>query len=82
MNLNYKWLGADLLVFKNKNDCMTISNANNTSFIDIETIEVDGEELDCEDYEYDWNKHPENPFTKEEMEYYLELYKQNLENGY
>lgn len=77
MNLDYKWLGTDLLVFKNKNDCMTISNANITSSIDIETIELDGEDLKIEDSNYDWEKHPENPFTKEEMDYYLEFYKQN-----
>lgn len=78
MNLEYKWLYDDLLVFKNKNDCMTISNCNTWSVPMIDEIWVDGEELNLKDCEYDWEKHPENPFTKEEMEYYLEFYEEEL----
>lgn len=77
MNLEYKWLYGDLLVFKNKNDCMTISRSNNLSIPLINRIEIMGEDLKWEDCEYDWEKHKNNPFTKEEMNYYLEFYKEN-----
>jgi len=44
--LNYKTLGGDLLVFKNKNDCMTLSRGNDGQ-IDIDTISIDGEEIEA-----------------------------------
>ena len=40
--LKYKWLYDDLLVFKNQNDCMTISRNNNMSTVEVASIEIDG----------------------------------------
>jgi hypothetical protein len=68
--LNYKTIMGDILVFKNKNDCMTISRgALGVPWVD--TIEVDGEELDYKDYD-DKTKHP---FTQEEIDYFTDPYR-------
>lgn len=82
MKLEYKTLYGDLLIFKNLNDCMTISNANNWSTIDIDSIEANGVKLELEDCEYDFFKHSDNPFTKEEMEEGLAFYQELLDNNY
>lgn len=64
--LAYKILGGDVLVFKNHNDCMTISR-NGWSQPVVSRIEVDGEDMD---------KNPElrNPFTRKEVDYFLKNY--------
>ena len=71
--LEYKTLYGDILVFKNTNDCMTISKGNN-GCIDIDSIEIDGEKLDYEDCEYDLLSHQNNTFTQEEYEYFRDKY--------
>ena len=77
--LEHKWLYDDLLVFKNQNDCMTISRNNNMSIVEIASIEIDGEKLE-EDEEcyYDLRYHSDNTFTEEEIEYYLKLYEDKI----
>ena len=65
INLRYKCLDGDLLIFKNLNDCMTISRGN-ISEVTIDRIESMGEIID--------KNHPDNPFTKEEMEWGLHIY--------
>lgn len=59
---------------------MTISNPNNWSVPSIQSIEVQGEYLKYEDCDYDLSSHPENSFTKDEMEYYLKFYIDNIDN--
>lgn len=78
--LEYKWIYDDLLVFKNQNDCMTISRNNNLSEIEIASIEVDGQKLE-EDEEcyYNLKYHSDNPFTEEEIEYYLKFYEEQVD---
>jgi len=68
-HLDYKILGSDLLVFKNKNDCMTIHDGF------VLRIEVDGEDMDM-------YKDLKNPFTMEEAEYYIDFYLQLQNQGY
>lgn len=77
--LEYKWLYDDLLVFKNQNDCLTISRNNNWSVVEVESIEVDGQKLE-EDEEcyYDLKYHSDNPFTEEEIEHYLKFYEEQI----
>ena len=73
MNLNYKTLGGDLLVFKNNNDCMTIHRGV-FGHPDVFRIEIDGEDLPFEECDYDLIAHPKNTFTDEEVTYYLKAY--------
>ena len=64
--LAYKILYSDILVFKNLNDCMTISR-NGWGKPVVSRIEVSGEDMD---------KNPElrNPFTSEEIKFFLDKY--------
>ena len=80
ITLEYKWLYDDLLVFKNQNDCMTISRNNNWSVAEVASIEVDGQKLE-EDEEcyYNLKYHSDNPFTEEEIEYYLKFYEEQVD---
>jgi hypothetical protein len=73
MNLDYKTLYGDILIFKNKNDCMTISRGNNGK-VDIDSIEIDGEKLEDEEYNYNLLSHPKNTFTQDEANYFIENY--------
>ena len=66
INLRYTCLGGDLLIYKNLNDCMTISRGI-TSIPFIKYIESMGERI--QDI-----THPDNPFTKEEMQYGIDIY--------
>ena len=70
--LNFKTLYGDLLVFKNKNDCMTI-NRNGHPIL-VHSIEVDGEPLDHNECDYDLSSHPRNTFTEEEIDYFIKHY--------
>jgi len=63
--LNYKCLGGDLLIFKNLNDCMTISRSSQGDAY-IKSIEFMGGD--------------KSPFTKEEKEYWLKQY-ENTDAG-
>ena len=74
--LNYKTLGGDLLVFKNKNDCMTLSRGNDGQ-IDIDTISIDGEEIEASrknNYSVAYDE--KNIFSAEEILYFLEHYEE------
>jgi len=78
--LEYKWIYDDLLIFKNQNDCMTISRNNNLSEIEIASIEVNGEKLEeDEDCYYNVRYHSKNPFTEEEIEHYLKFYEEEIQ---
>lgn len=71
--LNYKTLGGDLLVFKNKNDCMTINRNGNLILID--TLEIDGEEIEASrknNYSVIYDE--KNTFSAEEILYFLKHY--------
>ena len=75
--LKYKWLYDDLLVFKNQNDCMTISRNNNMSTVEVASIEIDGEQLvEDEECYYDLKHHSDNTFTEEEIDYYIKFYEE------
>lgn len=75
MNLNYKTLGGDILVFKNKNDCMTISRGLlGEPWID--TVEVDGEEIDI------FDEQAKHPFTQKEIDYFTSNYNQIVGPNY
>ena len=71
--LEYKTLYGDILVFKNTNDCMTISKFND-GLVDLDSIEINGEKLDIKDCEYNLLSHPNNTFTQEEYEYFRDKY--------
>ena len=71
--LEYKILYGDILIFKNKNDCMTISKGND-GYIDIDSIEIDGERIDHKDCKYNLLSHPKNTFTQDEYEYFRDIY--------
>ena len=79
--LNYKTLGGDILVFKNLNDCMTINRGINGA-VTVDTIEVNGEVLEIEDWGFDFFSHPNNPFTDEEATYFIENYNEIVGNKY
>ena len=77
--LKYKWLYDDLLVFKNQNDCMTISRNNYMSTVEVASIEIDGEKLvEDEGCYYDLRYHSDNTFTEEEIEYYIKFYEEQV----
>jgi hypothetical protein len=59
---------------------MTISRNNNWSVAEVVSIEVDGEKLE-EDEEcyYNLKYHSDNPFTEEEIEYYLKFYEEQVD---
>lgn len=63
--LAYKILYGDILVFKNINDCMTISR-NGWSQPTVSRVEVDGEDLE--------KTEKRNPFTREEIDYFIQNY--------
>ena len=79
--LNYKTLYGDLLVFKNQNDCMTI-NRGILGRVDVDAVEINGENLELEDCDYDFFKHPNNTFTQEETDYFIENYAQIVGDRY
>lgn len=65
--LNYKTLRGDLLVFKNRNDCMTISRGTlGTPWIN--SIEVDGVEIDI------FDENAKHTFTDKEINYFIDNY--------
>lgn len=71
INLEYKWLGDDLLVFKD-NSCMTLLPGIDCGRITyIESIEGS---FDISDVDYEWTNLKNNPFTEQEMDYYEENY--------
>ena len=73
--LNYKTLGGDLLVFKNKNDCMTINRNGNLILID--TLEIDGEEVEASRKNNNSVIYDEkNTFSAEEILYFLKHYEE------
>ncbi len=77
--VEHKWLYDDLLVFKNQNDCMTISRNNNMSVVEVASIEIDGEKLvEDEECYYDLKYHSDNTFTEEEIEYYIKFYEEQV----
>ena len=67
MNLQYKTLGGDILVFKGK-DTMTISRGS-LGVPWVESVEIDGEEADM------FDKNFVNPFTQEEEDYFTDPYR-------
>lgn len=67
MNLNYKTLGGDILVFKGKHT-MTISRGS-LGLPWVDSIEIDGEEADM------FDKNFVNPFTEEEENYFTDPYR-------
>lgn len=81
--LNYKTLYGDLLVFKNKNDCMTINRCSSTGLPWIEDIEVDGEPIEASrknNYSVAYDE--KNPFSAEEIIYFLDHYQEIVGNTY
>lgn len=73
--LNYKTIYGDLLVFKNKNDCMTINR--NGHLIMVDTIEIDGEPIEANrSNNYSVVYDEKNTFTAKEMVYFLEHYEE------
>jgi hypothetical protein len=73
MKLEWKQLYGDLLVFKNKNDCLTISRGGfGNAHVDM--IEIMGEKA----YDmFEWVNgftEKDNPFTKEEIEEAIRFY--------
>ena len=81
MNLVYKTLYGDVLIFKNKNDCLTINRGNNGK-VDIDSIEIDGEKLQYDECNYDLLSHPKNTFTSDEVNYFIENYDEIISNKY
>jgi hypothetical protein len=80
--LNYKTLGGDLLVFKNKNDCMTLSRGSYGQ-IDIDTISIDGEEIEASrknNYSVAYDE--KNIFSAEEILYFIEHYEEIVGSKY
>ena len=74
--LNYKTLYGDLLVFKNKNDCMTINRGPHGE-VCVDEIEVDGEPIEASrknNYSVAYDE--KNPFSAKEIIYFLEHYKE------
>lgn len=72
--LKYKTLYGDILVFKNANDCMTIT-AGNLNKPYVTSIEIDGENLDDEECEdYDLINHPLSTFSQDEADYFIDNY--------
>jgi hypothetical protein len=67
MNLQYKTLGGDILVFKGK-DTMTIHRGC-LGIPWVYSVEIDGEEADMLDKDF------VNPFTEEEEDYFTDLYR-------
>lgn len=67
INLNYKTLGGDILVFKDKST-MTISRGT-LGIPWVHSIEVDGEEIDT------FENNAPHPFTEEEIDYFTDPYR-------
>jgi hypothetical protein len=89
MKLNYKILGADLLIFKNLNDCLTLTTANSYNALIIKSIELNGESLNVNDL-VTVNRsetgrivkvRPESPFTDREILDAYDLYEQLQKSG-
>jgi hypothetical protein len=81
--LNYKTLFGDLLVFKNKNDCMTINRCSSTGLPWIEDIEVDGEPIEANrknNYSVAYDE--KNPFSPKEIIYFLDHYEEIVGRKY
>jgi hypothetical protein len=71
--LEHKTLYGDILVFKRKNDCCTITK-NNVGKIGISSIEIDGEPLDIKECNYNWFAHPKNTFRLSEIQPFIDTY--------
>ena len=67
INLNYKTLGGDILVFKGK-DTMTIHRGS-LGIPWVVSVEIDGEEGDIYDRNF------VSPFTQEEEDYFTDPYR-------
>lgn len=72
--LNYKTLGGDILVFKGKHT-LTIHRGNDGEPYPYE-LEIDGEKVDVFMDEF------VNPFTEEEVEYFVENYSKIVGDSY
>lgn len=75
MKLEWKQLYGDLLVFKNKNDCLTICRSR-IGKVKIDMIEICGEKAYNN---YEWINgftEKDNPFTKEEIEKAIKFYEE------
>lgn len=66
MNLNYKTLGGDILVFKDKYTMTIHRGGLGVPWVD--SIEIDGEEIDIFDLD------AEHPFTQKEIDYFTNNY--------
>jgi hypothetical protein len=80
--LNYKTIFGDLLVFKNKNDCMTINRCSN-GLPCVDEIEIDGEQIEASrknNYSVVYDK--KNTFSAEEVIYFLEHYEKIVGGKY
>ena len=74
MNLNYKTIGGDILVFKG-NDTMTIHRGSD-GMPWVCRIEVDGEDVDIFDENF------VSPFTNEEENYFINNYQNIVGESY
>lgn len=80
--LNYKTLYGDLLVFKNKNDCMTINRGPHGK-VWVDEIEIDGEPIEANrDNNYSVVYDGKNPFSAEEVVYFLDHYEKIVGPNY
>lgn len=66
--LDYKTLGGDLLVFKGKNT-LTISRGS-LGIPSVDTIEIDGDSF----YAWEDDEMGENPFTEDEIQFFVNNY--------
>ena len=72
--LNYKTIGGDILVFKGK-DTLTIHRGNDGEPYPYD-LEIDGERVDLLEDEF------VNPFTYEEMKYFVDNYEKIVGPNY
>lgn len=80
--LNYKTLYGDLLVFKNKNDCMTVSRGPDGK-VWVDEIEINGERIEANrNNNYSVVYDEKNPFSPEEIVYFLDHYEQIVGPNY
>lgn len=80
--LNYKTIFGDILVFKNKNDCMTI-NRGPLGKVWVDEIEIDGEPIEANrNNNYSVVYDEKNPFSAEEVVYFLDHYEEIVGEKY
>jgi hypothetical protein len=80
--LNYKTIFGDILVFKNKNDCMTVSRGPH-GLPWVDEIEIDGEPIEASrknNYSVVYDE--KNTFSAEEITYFLKHYEKIVTEKY